>query len=97
MTHRTSPFSRAIVRLNLLALVALAALVAASAQPARAAGLTCNNVPATITGFGKIVGTEGNDVIVGSPIGDTIDGRGGDDRICGIADGRESIDEGDNI
>jgi Ca2+-binding RTX toxin-like protein len=39
--------------------------------------------PATIVGSGTIVGTSGNDVIVGSDEADTIHGLSGDDVICG--------------
>jgi Ca2+-binding RTX toxin-like protein len=47
-------------------------------------------MPATVTGSGTIVGTDGPDVIVGSTGNDTILGLGVDDVICGDL-GNDSI------
>ena len=46
---------------------------------------TCLGRPATIAGAGAVTGTAGDDVILGSDAGDTIDARSGNDLICGLA------------
>ena len=59
-------------------------VLAGTAQPSRAddTGLTCFGRQATVTG---IIGTNGDDVIIGSQTtNDTIVGLGGNDRICGL-------------
>ncbi|KAA1418603.1 hypothetical protein F0U44_08880 [Nocardioides humilatus] len=45
---------------------------------------SCDGQPATITGRGRIDGTSGADVIVGSAGDDEIKGAGGNDVICGL-------------
>jgi Ca2+-binding RTX toxin-like protein len=45
-------------------------------------GDLCFGQPATITGNGVVVGTEGDDVIITGNGNDTVDGKGGNDRIC---------------
>ena len=57
-------------------------------RPAREAAIPeCDGVEATIYDFegdaGRLVGTDGPDVIVGSLGKDTIEARGGADLICG--------------
>jgi Ca2+-binding RTX toxin-like protein len=42
----------------------------------------CFGQPATITGNGVVVGTEGDDVIITGNGNDIVDGKGGNDRIC---------------
>ena len=83
-----------------------------SPGPASAQVLTCvifppngppQDVPATITGAGTLVGTPGDDIIAGSTGPDSIFGLGGNDSICGRGgndrlvggDGDDFID-GDN-
>src|SRR6266540_2176351 len=81
---------RAFLLLALIGLLSLAATGVASAQePA-----TCLGIPATVTGSGTILGTDGPDVIVGSIGNDTILGLGGDDVVCGDL-GNDSIDGGE--
>jgi hypothetical protein len=61
--------------------------------PAAPTGPTCAGRPATIVvkpGRGRVNGTSGDDVIVGSARGETIDGRGGDDTIC-AGDGNDRV------
>ncbi|MEZ0580716.1 ELWxxDGT repeat protein [Nocardioides sp. MH1] len=53
----------------------------------------CDGLEPTIVGFDDIVGTPGDDVIVGSGGTDTIDGLGGHDVICG-GGGWDTIDGG---
>lgn len=71
--------------------VAVAALVAASlaaaSSPAVAQGPMCFGVPATIVAVAGVptVGTDGDDVIVGTADADDIRGGLGDDMICGLA------------
>jgi Ca2+-binding RTX toxin-like protein len=68
--------------------------LAAPPTPTPAPPPLCNGKPATIFGLsGTIKGTNGPDVIVGSPQADVIVGRGGADRICG-SDGDDRIDGG---
>jgi Ca2+-binding RTX toxin-like protein len=56
-----------------------------------AAAQTCFGQTPTIVGAGKIKGTPGNDVILGSAFArDQIDGGGGSDVICGL-DGDDTI------
>lgn len=55
----------------------------------------CFGSAATIAGAGKIVGTPGEDVIVGSVGDDKIDGGGGPDAICGL-EGNDDISDGGN-
>ena len=50
----------------------------------------CNDVAATVTGSGTIIGTPGDDVIVGSDGDDTIFGLGGNDVIC-AGDGNDTV------
>ena len=45
---------------------------------------TCAGLPATVDLSQGQVPTSGNDVIVGTPLGETINGLGGDDVICGM-------------
>lgn len=60
-----------------------------AADPATAQ--TCFGQTPTIVGAGKIKGTKGNDVILGSAFAhDQIDGGGGADVICGL-DGDDTI------
>ena len=54
----------------------------------------CDLLPATITGAGTIVGTDGDDVIHGSDGDDTIDGGAGNDTICGGL-GNDTLNGGD--
>jgi Ca2+-binding RTX toxin-like protein len=69
----------------LLALLILAPIAAAQAQP------TCNGRSATIvSNAAKIVGTKAPDVIVAGPGDNVIYGEGGDDTICG-GEGDDSI------
>ncbi|MEN3336576.1 MAG: hypothetical protein V7647_252 [Acidobacteriota bacterium] len=79
---------RVLVLFVLTGAVSLMASTVASAEPAM-----CLGTPATITGSGTIVGTDGPDVIVGSTGNDTILGLGGDDLICGDL-GNDTIDGG---
>jgi len=66
-------------RVSLLLPLALGLALAA----APAAAQTCFDLAPTITGAGKIKGTAGNDVILGSEFAnDSIDGGGGYDYIC---------------
>src|SRR5687767_13763740 len=72
----------------LIALGLMAAALPTGSAPVNAAA-TCFGLPATIADHnGKIVGTAGDDVIIGDD-GDN-DGRGGVDRICG-GDGDDVI------
>ena len=50
----------------------------------------CNGMLATVTGSGKINGTSGDDVIVGSAGSDRINSYGGNDIVCGRA-GNDSL------
>jgi hypothetical protein len=62
------------------ALLGLALLGGSGAAEAQ----TCFGLAPTLSGAGKLVGTPGDDVILGSDLEDDIDGRGGADRICGL-------------
>jgi hypothetical protein len=65
-------------------------------ETARAAGETCNGLPATIvgtTGNDSIQGTDNDDVIVTLGGNDTIDGYGGNDTIC-AGDGDDTVEGG---
>ena len=103
--------SRSLQYLLIVALVTTT-LGFGSAQPAHAQGdeatpSTCNGLPVTVSGAGKIQGTAGNDVIAGSPGDDEIIASEGKDVICGFggADtiyggtGRDTIigGEGDDV
>jgi Ca2+-binding RTX toxin-like protein len=59
-------------------------------RPSACAGLYLNDI---ITGSGTITGTDGNDLILGSPANDTINGMGGNDCIIG-GGGDNTIDGG---
>src|SRR5215207_1094591 len=63
-----------------IAVIQLTGLAAAQDEPL--CGPPEEEVPATIVGSGTIVGTAGDDVIVGSDENDTILGLGGNDIIC---------------
>ena len=80
---------RAVLLLAVGVLGLLAATAASAQEPP-----TCLGEPATISGSGTIVGTDGPDVIVGSTGNDTILGLGGDDLICGDL-GSDTIDGGE--
>jgi len=73
------------------ALLVLTPAIPVGANEGRAP--TCFGRTATITGSSEIVGTPGNDVIVGSGGSDEIRGLGGDDLICGRG-GSDTIDGG---
>ena len=60
-------------------------------KPYLCEGLSLSN---TIQGIGTIVGTSGNDLILGSPENDIIDGNGGDDCILS-GGGNDNLDGGD--
>ena len=49
----------------------------------------CNDEVVTVLVSAGDSGTAGDDVILGTPAGETIDGGGGDDIICGLAGGDE--------
>ena len=68
----------------------------ASAQEAPVCGPPGEEQPATIVGAGTIVGTSGDDVIVGSDGVDTINGGSGNDVICGEG-GNDVIDGGSGV
>lgn len=76
----------------LAGLLALPLGLGLTGAPAHAAE-TCDGVVATIVvtpkpgsfGTDPVVGTPGDDVIVGTAQADDIDGAGGNDRICGLA------------
>ena len=81
--NRTSPALR--LRAIAVAITLLATLMV-SVQPAGAAEFTCNGLPATIVGTDgndTLIGTEGVDVIVGLAGRDRIYGLGGNDVLCG--------------
>ena len=74
------------IRLVLTSLALVASTLAATAAPAGAQQLTCDDLPATIvgtTGNDVLRGTDGPDVIVALGGNDTIFGGGGGDTICG--------------
>lgn len=77
----------------------MVALGCAGAAPAAApAAETCNGEKVTISfrdrpGSERIVGTQGDDVILGGPRNETITGGRGEDTICG-GDGHDTIDGG---
>ena len=59
---------------------------AVTSTPAAAEPPSCNGLPATIVASGPgdpVMGTDGDDVIVGGTWRDQIDGLGGNDTICG--------------
>lgn len=64
----------------------------AVASPAGAQGVTCNGKTVTITTEPGVPtnGTDGDDVIIGSPADDVINGRLGNDTICGLG-GKDEI------
>src|SRR5262245_32257020 len=103
MAYLPSSIRRAVLRLSLPTLIALATLAVPATHAAQSAEpLLCFDVEPDIVGAGKIKGGPGADVIVGSAGPDTIDGGGGDDLICGGAgndtikgsDGNDRIDSG---
>jgi hypothetical protein len=60
-------------------------------QRVSSVAVTCFGLTPTLSGSGKIRGTPGNDVIMGSDVSDDqIDGGGGSDTICGLG-GRDRI------
>lgn len=91
MRTRTSALSAAALGLATAALTTLGTAGSASAvdpTPTPTAPVpTCDGKPATIVApeaGGKVDGTAGDDVIVGSAHADTINGLGGDDVVCGL-------------
>src|SRR5687767_7545397 len=86
--------SRHILVVPLALLLAVSGGLTAGAIPAPAPPPLCDGKPATIFGLsGTIKGTNGPDVIAGSPQRDVISGSGGADRICG-GDGDDTIHGG---
>ena len=82
---KASRIDRIAGRAGVFSVLTLAlALAVTAAEGFAAQDERCFGKPATVTGAGTIVGTEGHDVIVGSESADLIDGKGGDDRICGL-------------
>lgn len=79
-----------------VAAVGVLILAAGTAVATRglAQGPTCLGEQATITGSGKIDGTEGADVIVGSGASDRIEGGDGDDLVCGLGGDDAQINGG---
>lgn len=73
---------------------ALIALTISSGHAGAIDALSCNGLAPTIFGAGgNIVGTSGNDVIVGTDGDETIDGGSGNDTICGEG-GNDAINGG---
>lgn len=68
-----------------LAAISLAAALGSATAPAVAAGETCQGQPVTVVGpgdaYGRLNGTEGNDVIVTEGATD-VEALGGDDLVC---------------
>jgi len=77
-------FIRALGLVSLLCGMVAGALE--GAIPAAAGPPACWGDAATIDDHtGQIMGTQGDDVIVGDAGVNTIDGKGGDDKICGLS------------
>jgi hypothetical protein len=93
MASYTRHIGRAMLWLNLPALVVLAMLAPVSQAAPSAAPVFCLGFEADIVGAGSITGGPGADVIVGSAGADTINGGGGDDLICGLG-GNDTIEGG---
>jgi Ca2+-binding RTX toxin-like protein len=75
----------------LMALVAPVGAIAVSSAPATAVTTCDGRVPTIVAVAGTpTTGTPGNDVILGTELGDVIDGGAGDDVVCGL-DGRDTL------
>jgi Ca2+-binding RTX toxin-like protein len=96
MKHRQTPEPIMPPRVSLLVplLILLGVLLVCAGNARAAVTPTCDGVPATIFKAdgspGRLAGTGGDDVIVGSIGRDTIEAGGGDDLICAV-DGRDAI------
>ena len=92
--HTPDPIMPPRVSLLVPLLVLLAGLLVSAGNARAAVTPTCEGVPATIFKAdgspGRLAGTGGDDVIVGSIGRDNIEAGGGDDLICTV-DGRDSI------